>query len=223
MLEPTVAPAPKIAITMVSFLVKIELHTVEHTRIAQFLAKLLAILLKFALLLRLIGSWARPALANSQRHISVIGRRRRRIDASLLLQRLDITLGEDTLRASTLVATAPPCRRMLALDSCCNPHSPKHTVNIHMLQDYDSIIRRQRQIAFISWSVCPHRRGKAQRRRGRSLRVCWRCLRRRGGVLIVHRGLFVQRDTRCLCHRRRVWGGRGLRLNGLRQRLNLQW
>jgi hypothetical protein len=53
--------------------------------------------------------------------------------------------------------TTPPCICTLAVGSCCNPRSPKHTVSIHMLQNQDSVIRRQRQIAIISWSVCPHR------------------------------------------------------------------
>lgn len=129
----------------------------KHTCITQFLAKLLAILLKLALLLGIIGSWARSTLANSQRHISITGRRGRGVNSCFLIKWLDITLGEDTLLAGTLIVTTPPCICTLAVGSCCNPRSPKHTVSIHMLQNQDSVIRRQRQIAIISWSVCPHR------------------------------------------------------------------
>ena len=197
----------------------------ELTRIAQFFAKLLAILLELALLLGFIGSRARSTLADSQRHISVIGRWRLRVDSCFLIKWLDITLGEDALLAGTLIATTPPYICMLALGSWGNPHFPKHTVSSHVLQNQDSVIRRQRQIAFISWIICPHRRGDAQRRcgHGRGLGVCWWCLRRRGGVLIIHRGLFVQRGIKSLRRRGRVWGWRRLRLNRLRQGLHLQW
>lgn len=107
MLEPIVAPAPKIAATLVRSFQDKAVH-LRHTCIAQFLAKLLAILLKLALLLRVVGGWCRPALADSQRHISIVGRRRRRVDAALFISFLDIALWEDTLLSGTLVATTPP-------------------------------------------------------------------------------------------------------------------
>lgn len=180
MLEPTVAPAPKIAAAMVrSHCENISIYR-ERTCIAQFLAKLLAILLKLALLLRIIGVWRRSALANSQRHISIVGRRGRRVNAALVIDRSHIALWEDTLLARTLIATTPPCMYMLALQSFFEVASSQRTVIIHMLEYHNTIILCQRQIACIGRSVCPHRRGETQRRW--DLRVCGWCLRGWGGI-----------------------------------------
>lgn len=113
-LEPIVAPAPKIAAFLVSSSRQHKAVYLKHTCVAQFLAKLLAVLLKLALLLRIVGGWCRAALTNSQRHISIVGRRRRGVDAALLISFLDIALWEDTLLSGTLIATTPPCMCMLA-------------------------------------------------------------------------------------------------------------
>lgn len=181
MLEPTVAPAPKIAAAMVRSPRQNKAIYREHTCIAQFLAKLLAVLLKLALLLGIIGVWRRSALANSQRHISIVGCRwGRRVNACLVIDRGHIALWEDTLLARTLITTTPPCMYMLALESFFQVASSRRTVIIHMLEDNDAIILRQREIACIGWSVCPHRRSKTQRRW--DLGVCGWCLRGRGGV-----------------------------------------
>lgn len=124
MLEPTVAPAPKIAATMVRSPRQHKTVYREHTCIAQFLAKLLAILLELALLLWIIGVRGRSALANGQRHISIVGRRGRRLNASFVIDRGHIALWEDTLLACTLIATTPPCINMLALESSSKSHLP---------------------------------------------------------------------------------------------------
>lgn len=109
MLDPIVAPAPKIAVFVVRSPCQDKAAYRRHTCIAQFLAKLLAILLNLALLLRIISVRGRAALANSQGHISIVCRRWRRVNAALLIDVLDIALWEDTLQSGTLVTTTPPC------------------------------------------------------------------------------------------------------------------
>jgi hypothetical protein len=79
MLEPTVAPAPKIAKVAVSLNLpkKNQPFAVTHTGIAQFLAKLLAPLLKL-IRLGVIGLCTRRStLADIQRHVSITCRRGR--------------------------------------------------------------------------------------------------------------------------------------------------
>jgi hypothetical protein len=79
-------------------------------------------LFKLALLFRIIGVWCRSALANSQRHISIAGWRRRRVNACLVIDWGHIALWENTLLARTLIATTPPCTDMLALESSPKSH-----------------------------------------------------------------------------------------------------
>lgn len=110
MLEPTVAPAPKIAVCRVRSS-PFHHHKGLHTSIAQLLAELLAALLKLALLSRVVRVRGRSTLADIQGHISVVGLRRHG-SGSLLLNNVHVSPGEDTFHAGTLVATAPPYNRI---------------------------------------------------------------------------------------------------------------
>lgn len=108
MLEPIVAPAPKIARqTMVS---NHEYAAVSRKRtgIAHLLAKLLAMLLKLAGFL-LVRVFSGATLADFEGHISVTRRSWRR----LVFYHAHIATREDTLQVGPLITTTPPCRSLL--------------------------------------------------------------------------------------------------------------
>lgn len=215
MLEPTVAPAPKIAIILVRSSRR-ELFLREiHTSITQLLAELLSTLLKLALLRRVMGGIrGRSALADIQRHVPVVGARRGRNRCrSLLIDHIYVASGEDTFHTSSLIATTPPWKYRLAQAPWFIAR-PEHTVVVHVLNDLNAVIRLQCQVARIRGCVCIQRRG--EREDGRDLRVGWRRLGRRGDISIVERGFLIEGGVGHLSCRRRVWCRGRLRLHGHR-------
>lgn len=77
-----------------------------HTSIPELFAKLLAMLLKLAMLLLIRIGGTGAALAHLEGHVSVIGRGRG--DGAFLFDDVDIASRENTLEVSALVATTPP-------------------------------------------------------------------------------------------------------------------
>lgn len=78
----------------------------ELTSVAELLAKLLAMLLKLAMLLLVRVGGTGAALAHLEGHVSVIGWGRS--DGPFLFDDVDVASREDTLEAGALVATTPP-------------------------------------------------------------------------------------------------------------------
>lgn len=106
-LDPTVAPAPKIAIISLDSCDSSSFSRV-HTSIAKLLAELLATLLKFALLSRITrGVRGRSALADLEGYVPIVGGWRG-IHRALFANLIHIASGEDALHTGALVATAPP-------------------------------------------------------------------------------------------------------------------
>jgi hypothetical protein len=107
MLEPIVAPAPKIAIQCQQYFTKP--GTDKLTGIAHLPSKLLALLLEFAGSAAGGVSCGRSGLSDFQRHISVVcGLRRQHLRSGLFVQDSDITSWEDSFLVCSLISTTPP-------------------------------------------------------------------------------------------------------------------
>lgn len=188
MLEPTVAPAPKIAICRFRPSI-FHHHRGLRTSIAQLLAELFTALLELALLSWLVRVRGRSTLADVQRHVSVV-RSRRHSSRSLLFNDIHIGPGENTLHASTLVATAPPYKRVSFDLKLTLAIRVKHTVLVHVLDDLDAIIRCQRQVALVGRGIGIQ--GCSETKDRRDLGVSRRGLRRWGGILVVQLGFLIE-------------------------------
>lgn len=160
---------------------------IRRTGIAQFLSELFASFLHLVLLW-VIGVFRLSTLADSKRHVSIVCRRGRR-NSSLLIHNVHIASREDTLLASPLVATTPPC-----LSLASYPYHGKgeyRTVVIHVLGNLDAILRLQGQVTRIGRCVCVHGRGETEDRR--DLGIGWRGLRGLACVLIMRVGFLTHR------------------------------
>lgn len=162
----------------------------RRTGIAQFLSELLA---SFLELVRLwvVGVFRLSTLANCKRHVPIVCRRGRR-KTSLLVHNGHVASREDTLLASPLVATTPPCSSL-----AWYPYqiiTGYHTVGIHVLSNLDAILRLQGQVTGIGRCICVHGRGKTED--WRDLGISWRGLRGlrlHWNMLIVQIGFLINR------------------------------
>jgi hypothetical protein len=114
----------------------------EDGRIAELLAKLLALLLRLGGLAGRAG-----AIADVEWHVAVVGRRgerrgRRHDDGLLVLAH--VAGGEDALHAGALVAALPP-------------------LVVHVLGDSDFVIGHEREVAGVLRVVLVERRGVGER------------------------------------------------------------
>ena len=116
MLEPMVAPAPKIADIQVSNLLVQSEKEHEHTSIPHLLSKLLPVCVQLALFSRRLAT-----AGNIQRHVAIARLHRRRRWVALFVYDGYIGSGEDALKAGPLIASLGP-------------------VGIHELCDEDTVV-----------------------------------------------------------------------------------
>lgn len=127
-------------------------------------------------------------LADCKRHVSIVCRRGRR-NTSLLIHNVHVASREDTLLASPLVATTPPC-----LSLALYPYrvtGEYHTVVIHVLRNLDAILGLQSQVTGIGRCVCVRSRG--QTKDWRDLGISGRGLRGLACILILRVGILIYR------------------------------
>lgn len=137
MLEPIVAPAPKMAkrVTQVSMIQSPscwkELCGREQTRIAHLLAKFLAVLFE----LGRPSAGCRTTLANFEWEVSIGGGRLRRKDwrTWFLVEHTDITPREDTFQVCAFISATPPYVMLVPKVDCFRCGHDTRTVVVHVL------------------------------------------------------------------------------------------